>query len=162
MQLATNCNIVHICDLVQQNCNIIDPHPYRVPPYCLIMRETIPRKNIQTLNYYKNMKSCRGLSDCQELVGPPDSREADNLKTLQSVLYSKNRDLVSSFALIGSGVLISTLFIKRFNDTMSLLCRLQTACRHFVLIHQKTFHFLYDYSIMPSLFPHQSVYDSGR
>ena len=62
------------------------------------MRETIPRKNIQTINYYKNMESCGGLSDCQELVGPPDRREADNLKTLQSVLYSKNRDLVSSFA----------------------------------------------------------------
>ena len=35
------------------------------------------------------MESCGGLSDCQELVGPLDRREADNLKTLQSVLYSK-------------------------------------------------------------------------
>ena len=32
MQLATNYNIVHICDLVQQNCNIIDPPPLRGTP----------------------------------------------------------------------------------------------------------------------------------
>jgi len=45
MQLATNCNIVHICDLVQHNCNIIDPQPLRgTPLLSYYERETIPRK----------------------------------------------------------------------------------------------------------------------
>ena len=42
------------------------------------MKELINITNFQTVVY------CAGLSDCEELVGAPDRKDADYLRTLQA------------------------------------------------------------------------------
>ena len=38
----------------------------------------------QKFSFTRKWEDCGGLSDCEELVGPPDRRDGDHLRTLQA------------------------------------------------------------------------------